>query len=85
MFSAKVIMLTAALLFSALSQASTQPETKPLSREQAAALAQQHYPGKIVKVQSEKHNYRIRVVQSDGRVITVLVDGQSGRVKRDGN
>lgn len=85
MFSTRVLLLTAALLFAALSQASTQPEKKPLSREQAAALAQQYYPGKIVKVQSDRHNYRIRVVQPDGRVITVLVDGQSGRVKRDGN
>ncbi|WP_166840586.1 PepSY domain-containing protein [Rheinheimera pleomorphica] len=85
MFSTRVLLLTAALLFGALSQASTQPEKKPLSREQAAALAQQYYPGKIVKVQSDRHNYRIRVVQPDGRVITVLVDGQSGRVKRDGN
>lgn len=85
MFSTRVLLLTAALLFAALSQASTQPEKKPLSREQAAALAQQYYPGKIVKVQSDIHNYRIRVVQPDGRVITVLVDGQSGRVKRDGN
>ena len=85
MFSTRVLLLTAALLFGALSHASTQPEKKPLSREQAAALAQQYYPGKIVKVQSDRHNYRIRVVQPDGRVITVLVDGQSGRVRRDGN
>ena len=85
MFSTRVLLLTAALLFAALSQASTQPEKKPLSREQAAALAQQYYPGKIVKVQNEQQRYRIRVLQADGRVVTVLVDGQSGRVQRDGN
>ena len=81
----RVLLLTTALLFSVLSDAKVISDKPQISREQAAALAQQRYPGKIVKVQSDRHNYRIRVVQPDGRVITVLVDGQSGRVKRDGN
>jgi uncharacterized membrane protein YkoI len=85
MLSTRVLMLTIALLFSTLSQANGKADKLQVSREQAAALAQQHYPGKIVKVQAEKQYYRIRVLQADGRVITVLVDGQSGRVKRDGN
>lgn len=85
MFSTRVFMLTAALLFSALSHAITTPDKKQFNREQAVALAQQRYPGKIIKVQTEKQHYRIRVVQPDGRVVTVLVDGQSGRVKRDEN
>ena len=85
MFSTKVLLLTLTLLFSSLSYAGTKPEKLPVSREQAVAIAQQSYPGKIVKVQSDKQQYRIRVLQTDGRVITVVVDGQSGRVKRDGN
>lgn len=85
MFSTKVIMLTFTLSISSLSYASTNPEKLAVSREQAVAIAQQNFPGKIVKVQSGKQQYRIRVLQSDGRVITVVVDGQSGRVKRDGN
>jgi uncharacterized membrane protein YkoI len=84
MLSTRVFLLTIALLFSSMSYAEV-PLNKPqISREQAAALAQKRYPGKILKVQAEKQHYRIRVVQADGRVITVLVDGQSGRVKRDG-
>ena len=84
MLSTKVIMLTLTFLISSLSYASTKPEKLPVSREQAVAIAQQKFPGKIVKVQSDKQQYRIRVLQSDGRVITVVVDGQSGRVRRDG-
>ncbi|MGP9802613.1 PepSY domain-containing protein [Rheinheimera sp. NSM] len=81
----RVLLLTIALLFSALSDAKVISDKPQISREQAAALAQQRYPGKIVKVQTEQQRYRIRVLQADGRVVTVLVDGQSGRVQRDGN
>jgi uncharacterized membrane protein YkoI len=80
----RVLMLTMALLFSTIPFAKEPQEKPQVSKEQAAALAQQRFPGKIVKVHTEKHYYRIRVLQADGRVITVLVDGQSGRVKRDG-
>ncbi|MDP2715886.1 PepSY domain-containing protein [Rheinheimera sp.] len=81
----RVLLLTTALLFSVLSDAKVISDKPQISREQAAALAQQRYPGKIVKVQNEQQRYRIRVLQADGRVVTVLVDGQSGRVQRDGN
>jgi uncharacterized membrane protein YkoI len=81
----RVLLLTKALLFSVLSDAKVISDKPQISREQAAALAQQRYPGKIVKVQNEQQRYRIRVLQADGRVVTVLVDGQSGRVQRDGN
>lgn len=81
----RVLLLATALLFSATSNAKDITDKVQISREQAAALAQQRYPGKIVKVQTEQQRYRIRVLQADGRVVTVLVDGQSGRVQRDGN
>jgi|GEM_PF-1095497 len=81
----RVLLLATALLFSAASNAKDITDKVQISREQAAALAQQRYPGKIVKVQTEQQRYRIRVLQADGRVVTVLVDGQSGRVQRDGN
>jgi uncharacterized membrane protein YkoI len=81
----RVLLLVTALLFSAASNAKDITDKVQISREKAAALAQQRYPGKIVKVQTEQQRYRIRVLQADGRVVTVLVDGQSGRVQRDGN
>lgn len=80
----KVLLLIITLLFSTLPDAKEATENFKVSREQAAAIAQQRFPGKIVKVQTDKQHYRIRVLQADGRVITVLIDGQTGRVKRDG-
>jgi|GEM_PF-1434477 len=66
------------------------PPTKPrtsqnraISKEDATQLAVQRYPGRILKVHSEQRTYKIRVMQTDGRVVNVVVDGQSGRVKRE--
>lgn len=81
----KVLLIIIAMLFSTTSAAMTSPKRPAVSKEQAATLAQQRYPGKIVKVQTDQQNYRIRLLQSDGRVVTVLVDGRSGQVQREGN
>ena len=54
-----------------------------VTKEQAANLAQQRFPGKVLKVQTESRHYRVRLIQADGRVITVLVDNRTGRVERD--
>lgn len=85
MFGTRVLLLTAVLVLTAPCFANTLQDSKQLSREQAAALAQQQYPGRIVKIKAEREFYRIRLVQPDGRVITVLVDGKTGRIKKDGN
>lgn len=85
MLRTRLILFVFVLLLSPVLQAAGSTEKLQVSREQAASLAQQQYPGKIVKVRVEKKNYRIRVLQDNGRVITVLVDGQTGRVKKDGN
>ena len=84
MRSTRIILLIIGLLAIISLQAKGIQDTLQITRERAAALAQERYPGKIVRVQTEKQQYRIRVLQADGRVITVLVDGQSGRVKKDG-
>ena len=81
----RIVILMTLLIISTAAQANTNEKRKAVSREQAASLAQQRYPGKIIKVQVQQQNYRIRVLQADGRVVTVLVDSQTGRIKRDGN
>ncbi|KKO46861.1 hypothetical protein WG68_02650 [Arsukibacterium ikkense] len=75
-------MLLAALLLTsdAAALGNRQPE---VTKEQATQLAQQRYPGKVLKVQTETRHYRVRLIQADGRVITVLVDNRTGRVERD--
>ncbi|MGI5309594.1 PepSY domain-containing protein [Rheinheimera sp. WS51] len=81
----RVILLSITLLLTPLVNAST-PITKALiSKEQAVSLVQQQYQGKIMKLRSEKRYYRIRLLQHDGRVITILVDNQTGKMHKDRN
>lgn len=61
----------------------TKPPKKEISKEKATKLAQQRYPGRVLKVKSESLQYRIRLMQTDGRIVNVIVDGHDGRVKRE--
>lgn len=61
----------------------TKAQSKNISKEAATQLAQQRFPGRVLKVQSEPRQYRVRVMQDDGRVVNVVVDGQNGRVRRE--
>ncbi|WP_372627643.1 PepSY domain-containing protein [Arsukibacterium sp.] len=83
-------MLRSLLLLIMLSVVTLAPDAMALgkqqsqvTKEQAANLAQQRFPGKVLKVQTESRHYRVRLIQADGRVITVLVDNRTGRVERD--
>ena len=77
---------TSARLLSDNNEPAKQPTalpTKDITKETAAQLAQQRFPGRILKVRAESRQYRVRVMQEDGRVVNVIVDGRSGRVKRE--
>lgn len=77
-----VLLLFTLSLTPVFSSAADAPKQQ-ITKEQATKLAQQHYPGKIVKVNTDSRYYRVRVLQSDGRVITVLVDSKTGQIHRD--
>lgn len=81
----RVLLLVITLFLSSVAHAQPTATRPAITKEKAAQLAQTRYPGKVIRVQTEADCYRIRVLQSNGRVITVLVDGQSGRVRRDEN
>lgn len=57
-----------------------------ISASQAAAIVQEHYGGKVLKVQSTQKNgrviYRVKILLDNGRVRNVGVDAQSGRLLR---
>ena len=78
-----LLLLLLALWQSPVMANNQQHHQKTISKEQATQLAQQRYPGKILKVQADRQIYRIRVLQADGRIINVTVDGRTGRVQRD--
>ena len=57
---------------------------KVRSSKQAAKLVKQRYGGKVLKVSSKKVNghsgYKVKLIKSNGLVVTILVDAQTGRL-----
>jgi len=51
---------------------------------QAAQLVKSRVGGKVLKVQSKKVNghagYKVKIIKKDGRIVSVLVDAESGRI-----
>ena len=58
---------------------------KKISQQQAAQKVKSRYGGKILKVQNSKvagnAGYKVKLLKEDGHIISVLVDGQSGKIK----
>ena len=56
-----------------------------ISQQQAAQKVKQRYGGKVLKVQSSRVNgqagYKVKLLKKDGNIISVLVDGNSGKIK----
>lgn len=69
---------------SAISVAEAQEPAARFSPAQAAALVQKQFGGKILKVDTFERGgrviYRVKILQEDGRIRTLNVDGQSGKV-----
>lgn len=56
-------------------------KTKSISAKQAANVAKGRYGGKVLKVSSSGDGYRVKLLTNDGKVISVFVDGVSGRIR----
>lgn len=62
------------------------PEQRRLvvnSPDQAVAMAQRQYRGKVLSVQSSGSGYRVKILNNDGQVFSVSVDAATGRVSRN--
>ncbi len=77
------------LTVSAGAQASAQPmllaqAESRVSASHAAAIVQKRYGGKVLKVETQNRGgrvvHRIKILQDNGRISTVMVDGQSGQI-----
>lgn len=53
------------------------------SPDQAVAMAQRQFQGKVLSVQSSGSGYRIKILNNDGQVFSVSVDAATGRVSRN--
>ncbi|WP_404340376.1 PepSY domain-containing protein [Pseudoalteromonas mariniglutinosa] len=59
-------------------------DQKPqVSKKQAVALAEEAEDGKTLKITEQKNVYTVRILKTDGRVVDILVNKKTGKVKKD--
>ncbi|MGA0026600.1 MAG: PepSY domain-containing protein [Steroidobacteraceae bacterium] len=65
--------------------AQERPARSGMSLDQAVAMVESRYGGRVVKAErkgeGERAAYRIRVLTEDGRVLDLRVDPASGRIR----
>jgi len=61
---------------------SSQPtkQLKVNNSQQAAQMAKSRFGGKVLKVQKKKSGYRVKLIKTDGHIISVYVDAITGRI-----
>lgn len=55
----------------------------PKTKSEAASKAQKKVRGRVLKVVQNKRNFRVKVLQKSGRVVSVDVDKKSGKVSQN--
>lgn len=56
------------------------PQLSVRSSKQAAQMAKGRYGGKVLKVQKKKSGYRVKLIKTDGHIVSVYVDAKTGRI-----
>jgi uncharacterized membrane protein YkoI len=74
-FSSQIVLVQNAHAFQ-------QAEKKKITKSQAARQAQKAVNGKVLKVELKGSAYRVKIHQSSGRVVFVMVDAYSGKVRK---
>ncbi len=77
-----IILVILTLCFS-MSVNAKKHKDKTLGKKQAVKLVTNKYPGKVLKIKSLQHNYKVRVLQKKGRVLDVTVNKKNGTIKKD--
>jgi len=56
------------------------PQMTVRSSKQAAQMAKGRFGGKVLRVQKQKSGYRIKLIKTDGHIVSVYVDAKTGRI-----
>lgn len=54
----------------------------PVSKQQAAGIALQSVPGRVLKVTLKDGMYRVKIVSKSGDVVSVFVNSQTGEIPK---
>lgn len=58
----------------------TKKQLNVQSSQQAAQMAKARLGGKVLKVQKQNSGYRVKLIKSNGHIVSVFVDARSGRI-----
>jgi uncharacterized membrane protein YkoI len=50
------------------------------SSQQAAQMSKSRFGGKVLKVQKQKSGYRVKLIKTDGHIVSLYVDAKTGRI-----
>ena len=56
------------------------PQLSVRSSKQAAQMAKSRFGGKVLKVQKQKSGYRVKLIKTDGHIVSVYIDAKTGRI-----
>ncbi len=54
--------------------------TQNISKQQAAQLAQNKVPGRVLSISREEDSYRVKILRKSGEVVIVFVNATTGDV-----
>jgi uncharacterized membrane protein YkoI len=58
----------------------TSQKLKVRSNKQAAKIAKGRFGGKVLKVEKKSSGYRVKLIKTNGHIISVYVDAKTGKV-----
>lgn len=79
------VILLSLLPFQATAAPEPPAKVDKMGKRQAVQIVKKEYPGKVLKVKDQDKHYKVRVLQTQGRVIDVKVNKADGKVKKDKN
>jgi uncharacterized membrane protein YkoI len=84
-FTSFVLVLWLAVGASSGVAAADRPARSGISLDQAVAMVESRYGGRVVKAErkgdDDRATYRIRILTEDGRVLDLRVDPGTGRIR----
>jgi len=66
---------------SASSSSKSNQQLRVKTSKQAAKIVKGRFGGKVLKVKKSKSGYRVKLIKTDGHIISVYVDAKSGKIQ----
>jgi len=58
----------------------TKHQLRVNSSQQAAQMVKSRMGGKVLKVQKQKSSYRVKLIKTNGHIVSLTIDAKTGRI-----